>query len=96
LDQTAAIGPLGHFTCTLGVPFAINARSYFNAPRPKRRGILELIDAMHKFRDNCEEVLDAITLHRQPNKDEAWVIQFYCRLLLAEIESSLPQQFSKG
>ena len=57
-------------------------------------GILELTKAVHNFRDNSEQVLDAIELKRPPIRDEAWIIQFYRKHLLSAVEPYLPQEFS--
>jgi len=56
---------------------------------------LEVNKAVHAFRDDCEQLITAMGLKRPPNKDEPWIIQFYCKQLLSQIEPYLPQQFSK-
>ena len=58
--------------------------------------MLELTNAVDKFRDNCEQILAAIELKREPKKEEVWTIQFYCKQLLSKIERHLPQPSSKG
>ena len=57
--------------------------------------VLEVTKAVHTFRDDYEQLLAAIGLKRPPDTDEAWIIQFYCRQLLSQIEPYLPQQFTK-
>jgi len=56
---------------------------------------LEVNKAVRTFRDDCEQLIAAMGLKRPPNTDEAWIIQFYCKQLLSQIEPYLPQQFAK-
>jgi len=52
---------------------------------------MEVANAVYSFREDCERVVAAITLKRPPNKEEVWIIQFYCKHLLSVIEPYLPQ-----
>jgi hypothetical protein len=54
------------------------------------------MDAVNKFRDDCEQILAAIELKREPTKEEVWIIEYYCKHLLSKIERRLPQPSSKG
>lgn len=56
---------------------------------------MEVANAVYSFRDDCERVMAAISLKRPPNKQEVWIIQFYCKQLLSKIEPYLPEQSSK-
>ncbi len=56
---------------------------------------MDLTEVVHKFRDDCEELIAAIALKRLPNQDEAWMIQFYCSRLLTEVEPYLPPESPK-
>lgn len=58
----------------------------------RKEGVLEVAKAVREFREDCEQVLAALTLKRQPTKDEVWIIQFYCKQLLYKIEPYLPPQ----
>jgi len=57
---------------------------------------MEVANAVYSFRDACERIMAAIILKRPPNKEEVWIIQFYCRHLLSAVEPYLPQQSKTG
>ena len=53
---------------------------------------MEVANAVRHFRAHCERIIADIARKRPPTKDEAWIIQFYCKQLLSQIEPYLPQQ----
>jgi len=56
---------------------------------------LELAKAVRDFREVCERILAAIASKRQLNKVDVWILQFYYKQLLFQIEPYKPQQSSK-
>lgn len=96
LGQSAVIRPLGHGTYALGVPLDSLESTAHNMPlKGWKGGILDLTKVVHQFRDNCEQVLAAIELKREPSKEEAWTIEYYCKRLLSKIERRLRRPSSK-
>lgn len=56
---------------------------------------MELAKAVRDFREVCERILAAIASKRQLNKVDVWILQFYYKQLLFQIEPYKPQQSSK-